>query len=582
MEILRTSPFSLSALLIGPRSFPSMESRTRARILVNVVALTFPMPVVDAVHVLTYTDSFPLFSAIAAVVLPAVLLWIRLGRSVAAAGLSYAFAMEFAFIEAAALLGSHVAMVGLFFIPFLSVLTLGRARAAPLLVLPAVFFLASSSLQSLIGFSAWRSIDHIEGYRQSEILSSLISLVLVYLAGCALESLSLNIYRAYLREQAAVRREIAARTTKETELADSLRLLGSVFDAIPVPVFIKGTDSRYLRCSAAFYEFMGYGREAIDGKSAEEFLPPAEASLFHDADRRVMESGRLLFYPATVTRASGEAREVSILKTPHRAADGAVVGVVGVILDQTDTLSRERRLESLLEANRGALALVGHDLRNPIGSFRDLVRSIRSDECIDPEEYRTVLSEMEKSLDAIWRLLDELLDWARTEGGLSNFEPEETPLLRLVESAAETVAAQSRSKSVPVSLRVPEGLSAWADSRMLSTILRNLMSNAVKFTPRGGSVAVSAERVAGPSGAPGGIRLSVSDTGVGMPPSVLRSMMETGAAGQRRGTEGEPGTGLGLGLCRRLVDRHGGTLEIESVEGQGSTFKVFLPFRKSL
>lgn len=432
-----------------------------------------------------------------------------------------------------------------------------------------------------MGFSAWLSMDLIEGYRQSEVLSSLISLVLVYLAGCALESLSLNIYRAYLREQAAVRREIAARTAKETELADSLRLLGSVFDAIPVPVFIKGTDSRYLRCSAAFYEFMGYGREAIDGKSAEEFLPAAEASVFHDADRRVMESGRLLFYPATVTRASGEARDVSILKTPHRAADGSVLGVIGVILDQTEARSRERGLESLLEANRGALALLGHDLRNPIGSFRDLVRSIRSDECIDPEEYRTVLSEMEKSLDAIWRLLDELLDWARTEGGLSIFEPEETPLLPLVAGAAETVAAQSRSKGVLVSIRVPEGLSAWADSRMLSTILRNLMSNAVKFTPRGGSVSVTAERVAGPSDAPGGIRLSVSDTGIGMPPSVLRSMMETGAAGQRRGTEGEPGTGLGLGLCRRLVDRHGGTLEIESVEGQGSSFKVFLPFRKS-
>lgn len=451
----RRLTFSLSSLLIGKRRFSSLESRTRARILVNVVALTYPMPIVNAALVFAQAGSFPLLSLAAALVLSLVLLGVWSGANVAALAYCYSFAMELAFIEAAVLMGSHVALVGLFFVPFASVLILGRARSALLLLFPAAFFLGARRLLSALGFSSWSRFDLVEGYQASESVSFLISLGLVYAAGCALERLALNLYRAYLREKAAAQREIAARTAKEEEL------------------------------------------------------------------------------------------------------------------------------ESLLDANRGALTLLGHDLRNPIGSFRALVHSIRADECIDPAEYRTVLSEMEKSLDSIWRLLDELLDWARAEDGFSHFEPEDSPVLPVAEGAVDTVKDLFRSKDVSVSLRIPEDLAAWADPRMLAAILRNLVANAVKFTPRGGSVSIAAERVGARPGAASGVRLTVSDTGIGIPPSILKSMADTGAAGQRRGTEGEPGTGLGLALCRRLVGRHGGSLGIESAEGHGSSFTVFLPFRKT-
>lgn len=573
-------PFSLANILLGQRRFENLDVQARSHILLYAILLTLPMPLVDGILSFLFTDAFPLCSIAALILLPTCVIGLRLGWEVRTAGTLYGFAMQLSFLESMSLHDSRVSLVGVFFVLLLSIFIVGRRRAAFFLILPAAFFLGFRRYLSGLQIPGWNDLTSVEGYSLSETISLLCALALAYVTGYALEGLSLRLYRAYTRESERVRREISIRVEKEAELAESLHLFESVFNAIPVPVFTKGVDLRYQRCSAAFYDFFGLDRSSVEGRSLEDLLPSGEASTFQEADRIVLETGRTIYLPSRMTPAGGRTRDVFALKTPNRSSDGTTIGLIGVILDQTELRAREQKLNTLLENSRGALALLGHDLRNPIGSFRDLVRSIRADLSIDPDEYRTVLLEMEKSLDSLWRLLDELLDWARTEGEFSAFDPEFSPLSPLVEEVMRTVDAQAKGKGVGISLAIPGDLAAFADPRMLSTILRNLVSNSIKFTPRGGSVSVGAEAFDFP-GLGEGVRLFVSDTGIGMSSAVIRSMMDAGVAVHRRGTEGEPGTGLGLSLCRRLVDRHGGTLEIESVEGRGSTFAVFLPFRKT-
>jgi signal transduction histidine kinase len=123
-----------------------------------------------------------------------------------------------------------------------------------------------------------------------------------------------------------------------------------------------------------------------------------------------------------------------------------------------------------------------------------------------------------------------------------------------------------------IETRVPQNLVVFADTNMLQTILRNLISNAVKFANRGGSISVSAcieeDNFA---------VISISDTGIGMSKDQADNLFRLDAKSSRPGTEGEPGTGLGLLLCREFVEKHGGTIHVESSEGQGSTFTFTIP-----
>jgi signal transduction histidine kinase len=127
-------------------------------------------------------------------------------------------------------------------------------------------------------------------------------------------------------------------------------------------------------------------------------------------------------------------------------------------------------------------------------------------------------------------------------------------------------------KGIGISLLIPENLQVFADQNMLSSTIRNLASNAVKFTPAGGKVSLSATIAAD-----GFIEFSVKDTGIGMDAETLANMFKLDVSISRKGTDGEPSTGLGLLLCKDFIGKHGGRIWAESEEGKGSTFYFTLP-----
>jgi signal transduction histidine kinase len=180
---------------------------------------------------------------------------------------------------------------------------------------------------------------------------------------------------------------------------------------------------------------------------------------------------------------------------------------------------------------------------------------------------------MGRSLDALYRLLDELLEWARADAALDEFRPNQLELGPAIDNCFRLLRSQAELKGVRLEALGAEGVRVRADPRMFDTLLRNLVGNGLKFTDFGGLVAVSAHR----SRSKTGVRLTVSDSGIGISPAALRVLYETGKIPQRPGTDGEPGTGLGVALCKRIMERHGGHLDIESVEGSGSIFAAFFP-----
>lgn len=558
MSARHSFAFSGSKLLLGNKPFANADDMTRARLLVNIVFLTIPVALFNAL-VIFAIKGIPLFVSIAAV--PAcvlMLLAVRLRLRPRLLGVLYGVLMELLFIEAAVREVSLVTYIGLILVPLAVTLFSGRK--------PAVFFVAATIVFVYLPRFVINP-SFVVPVLPSDLVAYCALLFFVYFVGCGIEKLALDLYSSYLDEKKATLREMEARKAKE-------RLLETVFSSIPVPFFVKDEFNRYTACSDSFFEYVGVRPETVIGKKPIEVYPPDIAAAFDAADKRIFETGLSLGYSTSFVHPKDKSpRHVTILRTPLKNDAGFVVGSVGVLLDETDRLEKERGLESLLESNRGAIALLSHDLRNPLGSFRDLVRSMEADEEIDPREFREVLSEMGKSLDSLYRLLDELLDWAKVSGGMDRFEPTTIPLNASVDKILSLVSTQAGAKGIRLESRVPPDSSLFADVSMLEAILRNLVGNAVKFTPRGGDVIVSASADA--SGR--GVTLSVADTGIGMPYASIRSLFDSGKIRHKPGTDGEPGSGLGLPLCKRLIERHGGVLDIESVEGSGSLFSVFFP-----
>ena len=174
---------------------------------------------------------------------------------------------------------------------------------------------------------------------------------------------------------------------------------------------------------------------------------------------------------------------------------------------------------------------------------------------------------------AMLELLEDLLAWSLARAGCADASPEAFDPRRVVNGNLDLFAPMADSKSINLAADVADGHMVHADPRMIDTVMRNLIGNALKFTEPGGRINVAIHAEAGN----GTVHLSVHDSGVGIPANRLSGLFDSGAAGSTPGTDGERGTGLGLMMCKELVEANGGTLSVASTLGQGSTFRVTLP-----
>jgi len=178
---------------------------------------------------------------------------------------------------------------------------------------------------------------------------------------------------------------------------------------------------------------------------------------------------------------------------------------------------------------------------------------------------------MSKSATNLYRLLENLLEWAKIQRGLVHFEPGLLVLRQIVEESLIGIREPAQNKGIEITYDIPDNLKVFADSNILQTIIRNLVSNAMKFTPKGGKISVSAKTTGDK-----GVEISVKDTGIGMKPEMIDNLFRLDVKTNREGTEGEPSSGLGLLLCKEFVEKHGGKIWVESEVGKGSTFHFTL------
>ncbi len=243
--------------------------------------------------------------------------------------------------------------------------------------------------------------------------------------------------------------------------------------------------------------------------------------------------------------------------------------------EKTRAEEKLKRLNSQLEQSIADkdkfFSIIAHDLRSPFIGFHNFIRLM--DEHLDDmsqDDIRKLTSDMKSNADNLYNLLNNLLEWARVQRGLISYKPQPLLLRELVNISVDLVRPGARQKEISLEAEVPEGLKVMADKAMASTVMRNILSNAVKYTRRKGRISVHAEKDKAM------IRVSVKDDGLGMDEKTLSRLFTEDKKSSVKGTEGERGTGLGLLLCREFIEKHGGRIWAESTPGQGSAFMFTL------
>ena len=218
-------------------------------------------------------------------------------------------------------------------------------------------------------------------------------------------------------------------------------------------------------------------------------------------------------------------------------------------------------------------SIIAHDLRGPLSAFVDATQILTEEiQNMDLEEIKDITMSMKTSASNIYGLLENLLEWSRLRRGAMDFVPENLNLKKKIEASIDVLSESARKKRIGLTISVPGELEIRADIHMFDTIIRNLISNAIKFSISGGKVIVTANYNGDHY-----IVVKISDSGIGMAPELRNKLFQIDEKTSRPGTEGETSTGLGLLLCKEFIEKHGGKIWVESSVGQGSTFSFSLP-----
>lgn len=236
-------------------------------------------------------------------------------------------------------------------------------------------------------------------------------------------------------------------------------------------------------------------------------------------------------------------------------------------------LESERTLKELVKAKDRYLSVLAHDLRSPFQGLMGVLGVLNKDfETMHKSEVKEFLVLVENSLRNLFDLLDNLLQWSKMHTGTLESEKTEVSLSKIIDEIVEIYQQNAMLKNVVLMPDLQENIKIYASENMLRSIIRNLISNAIKFTPQGGYVKVKALKI------DDSVEIRVSDTGIGISKENLKKLF-TDEKISSEGTEREKGSGLGLVLTKEFVELHKGTIEVKSEEGKGTEFIVVLPLK---
>jgi PAS domain S-box-containing protein len=395
-------------------------------------------------------------------------------------------------------------------------------------------------------------------------------------------ALSLSIFANMLTGLGLIMIEFDNARQREVQARDEERstrlFIETLVDAMPATMTYKDRDLRYRMVNRRMREMSTGSIGSLIGRTWSEVVGPETASRIEAEDRRVMSSGEPVTMEQGWTDADGRRVIIWAMKVPLRDAGGAPVGVITCGIDisrlketEVQLIEQREAAESASRTKTAFLANMSHELRTPLNAiigFSEMLAAGYLGALADRQQEYAV--HIRQSGQHLLQLVSDLLDLSRLESGRLEVDPEPCSLGEVAAAALAMVAPQARRAGVALN-GLQHDLTVQADRRALTQILVNLLGNAVKFNRPDGSVSLTAQL------APQFVQITVQDTGLGMTEEEVRAAMAAFQRIDAYRSRSNTGAGLGLSICRSLIERHGGHMEIRSRPGVGTTVDVFLP-----
>jgi PAS domain S-box-containing protein len=346
-------------------------------------------------------------------------------------------------------------------------------------------------------------------------------------------------------------------------------------------IWLKDLEGKFVLVNNKFAHACSFDSvHQMIGKTELDINSEKRARKYIREDQNVIKNGKTHVTQEKMNGAKGEVW-FETYKSPVKDQNGKIIGTTGYSLDITD---RKKKVEQVRQLNRKLndinmqkdklFSILAHDLRNPFaGSIGMLEMILNEDNNFSESELKEYIGLLYDNTISTYSMVENLLEWSRTQRDQMNHSPDDVDLRMLLEQTYQVVAGSAYNKKIELLNEVPDGTIVYADREMLHSILRNLITNGIKFTRPGGHIAVGVKCQAG------SVDIEVKDSGIGMREEERLKLFRIDYNPSSSGTNGEKGNGLGLQICKEFTEKHGGTIAVTSKPGKGSTFTVTLPDR---
>ena len=371
--------------------------------------------------------------------------------------------------------------------------------------------------------------------------------------------------------------DITERRHATSQLKENLAFVDALVEAIPLPVYLKDAEGRYMRLNKAFCSLFSVRAADLIGKTVRELLNADDAQFHLDRDHALLKNHGTQIYEALLKLPQDKTVDALYSKAALVKPDGTLMGLVGTIVDISSQKSAERAMlhakETAESANRSKsefLANMSHEIRTPMNGIIGMTDLVLETEL--EKHQREYLQIVKSSADALLEIINDILDFSKIEAGKMTIEAVPFEVDRLIIETLRTLTLRAQEKGLELVLDIDPAIpqSAVGDSVRIRQVLINLVGNAIKFTKTGEIIVCI--RLKSSSAQKIHVMISVIDTGIGIPRDKQSLVFEAFEQEDGSTTRRFGGTGLGLSITRRLVNMMGGEIELESEVGKGSNF----------
>ncbi len=373
--------------------------------------------------------------------------------------------------------------------------------------------------------------------------------------------------------------DIDERKSTEEKLYQAQEQFRIMADGCPFMIWVCDHKGCLTFANSAHLDFFGTSLEEVQGNKWQLLLHPDDQDAYTREFMEAQQERRSFAATARVQRHDGQWRWIMSRGEPEFSASGEFLGLVGSSPDITEMVESRQEtarvnhlLQQALSERDKFFSIIAHDLKSPFIGFLSFIRLLNEKfEKFSLEEIKDMSMQMKHSAENLYSLLENLLEWSVLKRDIAEYNPGLCCLSDVVNENIQLVRDLAAHKDISFENSISDGMHVFGDKTMLKMVLRNLFTNAVKFSPQGGRVFVKAEPMKSL------VRISVADEGIGMNQETIKKLFSIEHMSSRKGTSGEKGTGLGLLLCKEYAEKNRGEIWAESSPDKGTVFYLTLP-----